>query len=118
MASNTSNGFEAPTLFVPESPFLETPALPTAEAETTGLEDRFLELDSPFLRDTYAQEAPSPLEAEFARHGARLRPPAQTRCGRSTSTTRTGDGSCRGSATTSRLTSTGASFTHGSGREG
>src|SRR5262245_59603266 len=66
MASTTSNGFEAPTLFVPESPFLETPSLPTAETETTALEYRFLELDSPFLRDTYAQEAPSPLEAEFA----------------------------------------------------
>lgn len=66
MASNTTNGFEAPTQFVPESPFLETPALPAAETETTVLEDRFLELDSPFLRDTYAQEAPSPLEAEFA----------------------------------------------------
>jgi hypothetical protein len=53
-------------LFIPESPFLETPHVATAEAEQPPLEHRFWEAESPFLHDVYALETTSPLAAEFS----------------------------------------------------
>ena len=58
---------ESTSLFTPESPFLETPATPSPEAEARhGFEDRFWEADSPFLHDVYTLESATPLEAEFS----------------------------------------------------